>query len=56
MLDDGGGRIGTIALDDNRDGKPDRALYDTDHNGKIDMVGVYRAGENEPYRFERVAG
>jgi S1-C subfamily serine protease len=51
----GGGEYDAIYFDSNRDGHPDWALFDTDHNGKSDMRGDYRKGEDEPYRWEKVA-
>jgi len=52
--DDGDGKTDTLIFDDRHDGKPDLALYDTDGNGKPDMKGLYRNGEDEPYRYEKI--
>ena len=52
--DDGDGKFDTLIFDDRHDGKPDLALYDTDGNGKPDMKGLYRNGEDEPYRYEKI--
>ena len=49
------GEIDTIYFDQGRDGSVDWVLYDTDHNGKPDMRGDYRKGEDEPYRWEKIA-
>jgi S1-C subfamily serine protease len=54
MDDDGDGKIDTLIFDDGHDGKPDLAMYDTDGNGKLDMKGLYRRGEDEPYRYEKI--
>ena len=43
-----------MIFDTDHDDKPDDALYDTDDDGKIDMKGVFRNGEDEPYRYERL--
>jgi hypothetical protein len=51
----GSGEYDSIYFDTNRDGHPEWALFDTDHNGKSDMRGEYRKGEDEPYRWEKVA-
>ncbi|MDB5424360.1 MAG: hypothetical protein JWQ29_1776 [Phenylobacterium sp.] len=53
--DDGDGKLDTLIFDDDRDGKPDYAMYDTDGNGKPDLEGRYRKGEDQPYRFEKLA-
>ncbi|HEY9217738.1 MAG TPA: S1C family serine protease [Phenylobacterium sp.] len=54
MFDDNGdGEIDTILYDENHDGDPETALYDTDFDQKPDMVGYYKKGESEPFRFER---
>jgi hypothetical protein len=52
--DDDDGKTDTMIVDDRQDGKPDVALYDTDANGKPDLKGLYRNGEKEPYRFEKI--
>lgn len=52
--DDGDGTIDTVIFDDGHDGKPDLAFYDTDGNGKFDLKGLYRRGEDDPYRYEKI--
>ena len=49
------GAIDTLYFDEGRDGTIDWALFDTDFNGKPDMRGDYRNGEDAPYRWEKVA-
>ena len=49
------GQIDTMYFDLGRDGTIDWAYFDTDHNGKPDMRGDYRNGEDEPYRWEKIA-
>jgi hypothetical protein len=34
--------------------QPDLAMYDTDGNGKPDLKGLYRRGERDPYRYEKI--
>lgn len=51
---DGDGVIDHTILDRGRDGTPDEAFFDTDGDGRPDMRGVYRRGEDEPYRIERL--
>lgn len=52
--DDGDGKLDTMFFDDRHDGVFDSALYDTDGNGKPDMRGEFRNGEDEPYRWEKI--
>lgn len=52
--EDGDGKFDTMIFDERHDGTPDLALYDTDGNGKPDLKGLYRNGEDEPYRFEKI--
>jgi S1-C subfamily serine protease len=52
--DDGDGEIDTMFFDEDWDDDFEFSTYDTDGNGKIDMVGEFRDGEDEPFRFERV--
>ena len=55
MLDtDGDRKVDTILVDKNRDGGPESGLYDTDGDGKIDMIGTFRKGEDEPYKWEKI--
>jgi hypothetical protein len=54
MDDDGDGKIDTVIVDQGRDGEPDVALYDTDGDGQLDFKGLFRKGEDEPYRYEKV--
>jgi hypothetical protein len=48
------GKIDTILLDNDRDGDFERSLVDTNDDGKPDLVGYFRPGESEPYRFEPI--
>jgi len=48
------GQIDTLYFDQGRDGTVDWVLYDTDHNGKPDLRGDFRNGEDEPYRWEKI--
>ncbi|HEY8573421.1 S1C family serine protease [Phenylobacterium sp.] len=52
---DDDGELDAMFFDDNHDGYPEQALYDTDGNGKPDMKGDFRKGELEPYRWEKIA-
>jgi S1-C subfamily serine protease len=52
---DDDGELDAMFFDDNHDGFPEQALYDTDGNGKPDMKGDFRKGETEPYRWEKIA-
>ena len=55
LLDtDRDGEVDTILMDKNRDGSPESGLYDTDNDGKLDMVGTFRKGEDEPYKWEKI--
>ena len=57
MRDEGGhGKYDVFYFDQNRDGHPEFALYDTDGDGKIDMRAEFRNNEDEPYRWEKVSG
>ena len=51
--DDGDGQLDSAYYDYDRDGDWDDALYDTDGDKKPDLVGLFRKGEDEPYRFEK---
>jgi S1-C subfamily serine protease len=55
MLDtDKNREIDTILVDKNRDGSPETGLYDTDGDGKLDLLGTFRKGEDEPYKWEKI--
>ena len=41
-------------MDVDRNGNADAALYDTDGDGKIDLRGDFRDGEDAPYRYVRL--
>ncbi|HEY8615198.1 serine protease [Phenylobacterium sp.] len=53
--EDGNGDLDTMYFDDNQDGDFETALYDTDGNGKPDLRGDFRNGEDEPYRMEKIS-
>jgi S1-C subfamily serine protease len=46
--------VDTILVDKNRDGSPEIGLYDTDGDGKVDLEGTFRKGEDEPYKWEKI--
>lgn len=50
------GEIDAMYFDANRDGHLDWAVFDTDADGKFDVRGDYRKGEDEPYRWEKISG
>lgn len=52
---DGNGEVDEVYVDDGRDGTFDYSLHDIDADGKADLRGYYRKGEDEPYRYEKVA-
>jgi S1-C subfamily serine protease len=55
MLDtDKDREIDTILVDKNRDGQPETGLYDTDGDGELDLLGTFRKGEDEPYKWEKI--
>ncbi|HEX7946333.1 MAG TPA: S1C family serine protease, partial [Phenylobacterium sp.] len=55
LLDtDKDGKTDTILVDKNHDGSPESGLYDTDGDGKIDLMGAFRKGEDEPYKWEKI--
>lgn len=57
MMDtDADREIDTILVDKNRDGSPETGLYDTDGDGKVDLMGTFRKGEDEPYKWEKIKG
>jgi hypothetical protein len=47
--------VKTLFLDGNHDGAPDRAVYDSDGDGKPDLKGFFRNKEREPYKWEKAA-
>jgi S1-C subfamily serine protease len=47
-------KIDTVLVDKNRDGSPETGLYDTDANGEFDLLGTFRKGEDEPYKWEKI--
>jgi hypothetical protein len=49
----GDGKIDTGFYDSDRDGNLDYMLVDTNGSGEPDMIGYYRVGEDEPYRWEK---
>lgn len=49
---DGDGKPDTGFYDSDRDGNVDYMLVDTNGSGEPDMIGYYRIGEDEPYRWE----
>ena len=42
-----------VLFDENRDGNWDYALFDLDGNKSAELIGYYKEGENEPYRYEK---
>jgi S1-C subfamily serine protease len=55
MLDtDQNREVDTILVDKNHDGAPETGLYDTDGDGKLDLQGSFRKGEDEPYKWEKI--
>jgi S1-C subfamily serine protease len=55
MLDtDGDREVDTILVDKDHDGSPETGFYDTDGDGKSDLLGTFRKGEDEPYRWEKL--
>lgn len=49
---DGDGKIDTAIYDIDRDGNPDYTLVDSSSNGSPDMIGYFRPGDDEPYKWE----
>lgn len=47
-------KIDTVLVDKNRDGAPETGLYDTNADGEFDLVGTFRKGEDEPYKWEKI--
>jgi hypothetical protein len=52
---DGNGKADEVLLDRDRDGAAEFSAYDTDEDGKWDLVGYYRPGEDDPYRYARLS-
>lgn len=52
---DGDGRIDAEITDLGRDGDFDQALLDVDGDGEYDLIGEFKPGESDPYRYERIA-
>ena len=51
-----GERFGRYAPADlGRDGDFDQALLDVDGDGEYDLIGEFKPGESDPYRYERIA-
>jgi S1-C subfamily serine protease len=48
------GKVDLILVDEDRDGKMDYQVADTDLDGKGDVIGYYRNGERQPYKYERI--
>lgn len=42
------------AFDLDRDGEIDESVYDTNHDGKPDLVGYHSGSIREPYRFDKM--
>lgn len=51
---DGDGKIDAEITDLGRDGNFDQALLDVDGDGEYDLIGEFRPGELDPYRYERI--
>ncbi|MBP6877901.1 MAG: trypsin-like peptidase domain-containing protein [Phenylobacterium sp.] len=51
---DGDGKIDAEITDLGRDGNFDEALLDVDGDGTYDLVGQFKPGESDPYRYERI--
>jgi S1-C subfamily serine protease len=57
MLDtDHDQKVDTVLVDRNRDGDPEVGLYDTNGDGRPDLIGTFRKGEDEPYKWEKIKG
>jgi S1-C subfamily serine protease len=48
------GKADVIYADEDRDGDFEFSLHDTDYDGEPDVRGVFRDGEEDPYRMERI--
>jgi hypothetical protein len=53
---DGNGTIDVVLVDENRDGEPENSLHDTDGDGEPELVGYFKEGADEPYRYEPYVG
>lgn len=53
---DGNGSVDIVLVDENRDGEPENSLHDTDGDGKPELVGYFKKGADEPYRYEPYVG
>ena len=42
-----------VLYDENRDGNWDYALFDLDGDKSAELIGFYKDGESEPYRYEK---
>ncbi|WP_312160481.1 trypsin-like peptidase domain-containing protein [Phenylobacterium sp.] len=51
---DGDGKIDGAIIDHGRDGNFDEALLDVDGDGQYDLIGQFKPGEADPYRYERI--
>jgi S1-C subfamily serine protease len=49
------GTYASVYYDQDRDGETDWALYDSDGDGAYDYRGDFRKGEDQPYRWEKLA-
>lgn len=52
---DGNGIVDEMMVDVERDGQFEYSAYDTDENRKMDLVGYYRPGEDDPYQYARLS-
>ena len=56
MRDESGhGKYDSFYFDEDRDGHPEWAMFDTDGDGKLDLRADFHHGEDEPYRWEKVS-
>ncbi len=53
---DSNGSIDIVLIDEDRDGDPESSLHDTNGDGKPELVGYYKKGADEPYRYEPYVG
>lgn len=52
---DGNGIVDEMMVDVERDGQFEFSAYDTDEDRKMDLIGYYRPGEDDPYRYARLS-